>query len=333
MNELMRRLLLLPEQGSTYAKSIDELHYFVITTTMLGATAVAIAAVVFVVLYKTRGGPKPTRRIETPLWAEVGVVGFLASLFVLWWVIGFRQYVQMTVPPRGATEIYVVAKQWVWKFDYPTGRSSVETLYVPTGRPVKLLMTSRDVIHSFFVPAFRVKQDVIPARYTSVWFEAPRPGRYDVYCAEYCGAGHSRMRGEVVVLDPEDYDAWTRGRTPEAAAGHDELARVGERVAARMGCIQCHSVNGTRGVGPTWVDLFGREEALADGRRVLVDGAYITESMMEPNDKVVAGFAPVMPSYRGAIEPGDTAAIVEFMKSISRFGAPDLARGPEESGR
>jgi len=319
LDDLLRRLLCLPEQGSTLARDVDRLHYFVILTTMLGATLVALAAVICVVRYKTRGAPKPTKKIETPLWLEATVVAALLGLFLFWWVVGFRQYVALTEPPGGAAEVYVVAKQWVWKFDYPSGRSSLQTLYVPANRPVKLIMTSRDVIHSFFVPAFRSKTDVLPGRYTTLWFEAARPGRYELFCAEYCGSGHSQMRGEVVALRPEEFDAWARGRAPAETSGAADMVAEGERVAARKGCLQCHSLDGTRGVGPTWRDLFGREEVLSDGRRVLVDGAYVTESMMEPNDKVVAGFAPVMPGYQGALEPGEVGALIAFMKSLSRF--------------
>jgi cytochrome c oxidase subunit 2 len=323
VNELLRRLLFLPEQGSTLAADVDALHYFVIGVTMLGATGVALVAVVFVIRFHSRGVRDEeayTPSVQPPRWFEAAVVSGLLGLFLLWWAIGYRQFVRETEAPRGAAEVYVVAKQWVWKFDYPGGQTSLHTLYVPAGRPVKLLITSRDVIHSFYVPAFRVKMDAVPGRYTTYWFQADEPGIHDIYCAEYCGASHSRMRGAVVVLRPEDYETWLRGQVPAGSPRETSLASLGRTVAATKGCLQCHSLDGSRSIGPTWLDLFGRRETLVDGRSVAVDGGYVTESMMEPNAKVVLGYAPVMPSYQGRIEPGETAAIVELMKTLSRYG-------------
>src|SRR5581483_7916484 len=164
------------------------------------------------------------------------IVVSMLGLFLTWWAIGFGQYVRVIAPPEGATEVYVVAKQWVWEFDYPGGQTSLHTLYLPADRPVKLIITSRDVIHSFFVPAFRLKMDAVPGRYTSLGVRA-KEGVYDLYCAEYCGASHSLMRGSVVVLAPDAYDAWLRGA---AARTSSDLAERGRVVAAEKGCLQCH---------------------------------------------------------------------------------------------
>jgi cytochrome c oxidase subunit 2 len=201
---------------------------------------------------------------------------------------------------------------------------------VPVGRPVRLLMTSRDVIHSFYVPAFRVKRDVLPGRYSELWFQAVAPGRYELLCAEYCGTGHSYMRGEIVALAPEAFDRWmadqTRGReavadVSQTALGVERgspgnLQRTGERVAAERGCLKCHSLDGTAHIGPTWRGLYGRTEPLVGGTSVVVDEPYMTESMMEPTAKVVMGFQPVMPSYQGRLSPPEVAAILEFIKSL-----------------
>lgn len=308
----IRWFLFLPEAGSTVAGEIDWLHAFVIGVTLLGAAGVFATGVVFVVRWKSRGAFKGTPRVEAPLWYEVLVIGGLLTLFLLWWVIGFRQYVRIIAPADGATEIYVVGKQWVWEFDYPNGKTSLQTLYLPANRPVKLLITSRDVIHSFFVPAFRVKMDAVPGRYNALGV-VPKEGEYDLFCAEYCGASHSLMTGRVVVLRADAYDAWMRGQERD-----QDLVARGRVVASEKGCLMCHSLDGSRSVGPTWRDLFGADELLSDGTRVRVDGEYVTESMVEPNEKIVAGFAPVMPSYRGRIDAGETAAIVEFIRSLSR---------------
>lgn len=282
MNELFRKLLFLPEQASSIAREIDGLHYFVIGVTIAGATLVALVALAFIYRHASVDpgrAPVSTPRVESPVWLKTAIPLGLLALFVGWWVVGFGQYMKATVAPAGAMEVYVVAKQWEWKFAYPGGQSSLTRLYVPANRPVKLLLTSRDVIHSFYVPAFRLKMDAVPGRYTTLWFEAVHPGTFDLYCAEFCGSGHSIMRGEVVALRPEDYDSWLRGQNPVDAGGQADLASIGERVAAAKGCLQCHSIDGTRRTGPTWRDLYGRWETLSDKTRVFVDGAYVTESM------------------------------------------------------
>jgi len=307
----LRWLLCLPEAGSTVADEIDLLHAFVIGVTMLGAAGVFATGIFFVVRWKSRGAFTGTPRVTGPLWYEVLTVGGLLGLFLTWWVIGYSQFVRVVAPAEGASEIYVVGKQWVWEFDYPGGHTSLYDLYLPAGRPVKFLVTSRDVIHGFFIPAFRLKIDAVPGRYTSFGV-VPREGDFEIFCTQYCGASHSLMRGMVHVLPPERYDAWLHG-----TIGNDLAAR-GRAVAAEKGCFQCHSLDGTRGVGPSWKDLYGAEETLSDGSRVLVDGAYVTESMIEPAAKIVAGYPPVMPSFRGRIDPAETAAIVELMRSISK---------------
>jgi cytochrome c oxidase subunit 2 len=335
MNEFLRRLLFLPEQASTVSKSIDHLHYFVIITTMVGATVITFVGGWFLIRYRRRNG-EATRQTEAPhapAWMELGMVALLLSLFVGWWGIGFVQYVRMRVPPPNTLDIYLTAKQWMWKFAYSDGHHSIAVLYVPAGRPVKLIMTSRDVIHSFYVPDFRVKQDVVPGRYTTVWFQADRPGTHDILCAEYCGANHSTMRGQVVVLDPADYERWLEsGRVAEdegpryvepsvvgelAPAEPMELAKQGVQVAARAGCLRCHTLDGTPHIGPTWAGLYRSTVQLTNGATVVADEAYLTESMMDPMVKIVAGYQPVMPSFQGRIDAGETAALVELIKSLS----------------
>ncbi|MGE5181576.1 MAG: cytochrome c oxidase subunit II, partial [Acidobacteriota bacterium] len=214
MNTWLRRILGLPEQASTVARHIDYLHYSVILTSILGAAAIGTLALYYSWRYRANGGkgapqpPDPSllhTRGGSSLVVELGIIGGLLSLFILWWVIGFIEYIRMAEPPPDAMTIYVVGKQWMWSFAYPNGGGSIGTLYAPEGRPVKLVMTSRDVIHSFYVPAFREKRDVIPGRSTTMWFEVDHPGRYRIECAEMCGVGHSTMRGEVVVLTAEGY--------------------------------------------------------------------------------------------------------------------------------
>src|SRR5205823_8839477 len=200
VNELLRRLLFLPEQASTFAYEIDRLHYFVILTTFVMSTAVGLTAIFFFIRYPRRSEAQTTPHIQPGLMMEATFIFVPLAFFLVWWAIGYRIYIEQTTPPQGAMDVYVQSKKWMWKFAYPEGPNGVNVLRVPAHRPVRLLMTSRDVIHSFFVPAFRIKQDVLPGRYTETWFEATMTGRFPVYCTEMCGTGHSTMRAEVVVM-------------------------------------------------------------------------------------------------------------------------------------
>jgi cytochrome c oxidase subunit 2 len=344
---LLRGILFLPPAASSMATDIDRLHFSVIFVTMLGATVLVIAAGYFCVRYRQRRprGFSEARPLAPtpPLWAEIGLVVFLFALFVGWWAIGFRQYVALAQAPPNALDVYVTAKQWMWKFSYPDGSHSVDDLVVPAGRPVRLIITSRDVIHSFYVPAFRIKQDAVPGRYTTLWFQAEEPGRQPLFCAEYCGTQHSRMGGSVIALGPDDFARWLAGarsrlenvgdvREPEVA----DLASEGERVAARVGCLRCHTVDGSPHIGPSFAGLYGAEVPLADGRRVTADVAYLTESMLDPAAKIHAGFEPVMPSYTGYLAPAEVSALVEYLRVLKdapgRSGRPLGVPVPQSAG-
>jgi cytochrome c oxidase subunit 2 len=322
VNELMRTLLHLPPQASSIARGIDTLHFAVILVTIAGAIACGTVAIRFLVRFRRRTTAVPvTPKIVAPRWLELLVIGGVLGLFCLFWVIGFAQYRHIQSPPADAMPIYVTAKQWMWEFAYPSGPTSANVLTVPVGRPVKLVMTSRDVIHSFYVPAFRIKQDVVPGHATSAWFEAVEPGTYDVLCAEYCGTRHSFMRAQVVALPARDYERWlTASRAPLALPGAkgdgSGLAERGKTVAAERGCLRCHSLDGSPFIGPTWAGAFGAMRQTADGREIVIDEAYLTESMMDPQAVVAAGFQPVMPSYQGLLSPADAAAILELIRSL-----------------
>jgi cytochrome c oxidase subunit 2 len=329
MNELFRRLLFLPEQASGYAHDVDGLHYFIITVTMIGAAGVFLAAIYFFVRYRRRSDADVTPRVTPRLIHEVLFIGVPLTLFLLWFAIGFPQYMRLATPPEDAMDVFVQGKKWIWKFSYPGGPNAIDALRVPAGRPVRLLITSRDVIHSFFVPALRVKQDALPGRYTQTWFQADRPGRYEIFCAEYCGLSHSSMLGELVVMPAADFDAWMAQQKRGMVASQDSAAVPGEavmpasnvveegrRVASEQGCLKCHSVDGTRHIGPTWTDLYQRQEKLATGKTVVADEGYLTKSMMDPAADVVQGFQNVMPTYQGKLSPPEVAAIVEYIKSL-----------------
>ncbi|PTL76561.1 cytochrome c oxidase subunit II [Vitiosangium sp. GDMCC 1.1324] len=365
LEELFRRILFLPEQASTVAKDVDHLHYVIITTAMVMATLIFGVAAYFLIRFRRRSETDVTPKIQTTLLWEVLFVGVPLTTFLVWFFIGYHDFVRMQTPPPDAMDVYVVGKQWMWKFTYPEGPNSLGVLRVPVGRPVRLLLTSRDVIHSFYVPSFRIKQDAIPGAYTQTWFQVVKPGSYRVMCAEYCGLKHSEMWAEVVALSPGDYESWMkeqrqglmarRDATPsgpekeepqiparkaaryDAQEPHGEvmyaergtLAERGERVAAEKGCLKCHSVDGTQHIGPTWVDLYMRHERLTNGQTVLADEAYLTESMMKPLAKVVAGFEPVMPSFQGQLEAAEVAALLEYIKTLRSTRIQNIeSRGP-----
>ncbi|APR76328.1 Cytochrome c oxidase polypeptide II [Minicystis rosea] len=354
MNEILRRILFLPPQDSTIAHEIDALHYFVILTTMAGATLVTLVGAYFLVRYRLRqreaDPPNPHADAHPHFLYKVAALIGLCVLFLVWWFIGVRQYMRLRVAPADAMDVYVTGKKWMWKFAYPEGARSIGVLYVPVGRPVKLIMTSRDVIHSFFVPSFRVKQDVLPGRYTTMWFQVMSPGTYQILCTEYCGTGHSTMLGEVVALSPDDYGRWLGGTPaepgvaapryvdpamgrPDAAFPRTELslARMGERVAAEQGCLRCHSLDGSPHIGPTWAGLYQSTVPLENGKEVLVDDAYLTESMMDPGIKIHRGFQAVMPSYLGKLDGPQIAAIVDLIRSLRDVRPEPGARTPTEA--
>ncbi|MFL5262349.1 MAG: cytochrome c oxidase subunit II [Anaeromyxobacteraceae bacterium] len=340
MNELMRRLLFLPEQASEYATQVDKLHFLVITVTMISAAGVALVALLFFIRYRRRSETQSTPHVEPKAIHEVLFIGVPLGFFLLCFAIGFPLFVKLQTPPKDAIDVYVQGKKWMWKFAYPGGPNGIDVLRVPAGRPVRLLITSRDVIHSFFIPDFRIKQDAVPGRYSQTWFTATRPGRHQVFCAEYCGIGHSAMLAEVIALEPAEYDAWiAEARRSTIVAAQDSpderldprasLADNGRRLAAEYGCFKCHTVDGTRHIGPTWLDLYRKTERLQDGKSVVADESYLTESMMDPAAKLVAGYQNVMPTFQGRIPAPEIASIVEFIKTLRTDAVrPEPSKGP-----
>ncbi len=315
MPQFILDLLFLPPEGSSVSAGVDALHVFVIGFTMAGSFAVFLLAGYFVVRYPRRHEGQLTESFRASAKSEAAIVVGILSLFVLWWVIGYRQFAAMESAPADAMPIYVSAKQWMWKFTYADGRSANDVLTVPEGRAVKLVMTSRDVIHSLYVPGFRLKQDVLPGRYTTLWFKSTVVGVYPILCAEYCGVSHSTMRGSVVVLTADDYAKWLQVPTRDAS-GETDLASDGARIAEQRECLACHTINGQPHIGPTWVGLYGSWVTMNDGRRVVADEGYLTRSMMEPEADIVAGFKPVMPTFFGILPQPEVAALVEYIKSL-----------------
>jgi cytochrome c oxidase subunit 2 len=241
-------------------------------------------------------------------------------LTMVMFVWGASVFFAMSRPPDETLNIYVVGKQWMWKFQHLDGQREINELHVPVGRDVKLIMTSEDVIHDLYVPAFRVKQDVIPGRYVSIWFRATKPGRFHLFCAEYCGTRHSGMIGEVVAMDPSDYQNWLSGGAPEGS-----LASSGEKLFADLACNTCHRPD-AQGRGPVLDGLFGKTVTLQNGEKVVVDEAYIRESILLPSAKIAAGYQPIMPTFQGLISEEQLLELIEYVKSLKGQGEVLTAR-------
>ena len=247
---------------------------------------------------------------------------FLIAMVIFFW--GAKVYFVMASPPPETLNIYVVGKQWMWKVQHTTGQREINELHVPVGRPVKLIMTSEDVIHNFSIPAMRVKADVIPGRFVQIWFEPTKPGTYQIFCAEYCGTQHSRMIGQVVVMEANAYQTWLSGGAAEGS-----LASTGEKLFADLACNTCHRPD-SRGRGPVLQNVFGHPVQLHDGSVVTADENYLRESILTPAAKITAGFQPVMPAFQGLVSEEQLLALIEYVKSLSHPDAGAALGAPRQ---
>jgi len=301
----------IPESASTMSWKVDALYFYLSGVTVFFTLLISIILIFFVIRYRRRTPyeiPRPiagSHKLET-LWT---VIPFVIAMTMFAW--GARVYFEQYSPPENAIEIYVVGKQWMWKIQHSTGQREINELHIPVGRKVKLIMTSEDVIHDFFVPAFRMKADVVPGIYTSEWFEATKPGTYHLFCAEYCGMNHSGMIGSVIVMEPREFDNWLSGN-----AGNQTPAAAGQQLYQSLGCVSCHGANGEGGRGPTLAGLFGRQTLLSTGQTVRADEAYIRESIINPQAKLVAGFGPIMPTFQGQVSEDQLVQLLAFIKSL-----------------
>jgi cytochrome c oxidase subunit II len=301
---------LFPDQASAMASRVDALYFFLVGLTAFFSLLIAGLIIYYAVRFHR---PHPDA-IGTPIHGGTileitwSVIPLLITMVIFVW--GASVFVAMARPPDDTLNIYVVGKQWMWKFQHLDGQREINELHVPLGRPVKLIMTSEDVIHDLFVPAFRMKADVIPGRYTSIWFQPTKPGRYHLFCAEYCGTQHSGMIGEVVVMGPTEYQTWLSGGAPEGS-----LASTGAKLFQDLACNTCHRPD-AQGRGPVLEGLFGKSVQLLGGETVTVDEAYVRESILTPAAKVTAGFQPIMPAFQGLVSEEQLLGLIEYIKSL-----------------
>jgi len=309
----------LPENASNLASGVDNVILFVTVVSVFFFFLISAFLVFFAVKYRRRSDSDETPYITGNEALEVVWTIIPSVILMIIFAWGYIQFAEMRNPPDDAMEVNVTARQWLWEFDYYNGKKTINELYVQQNRPVKMVMRSEDVIHSFFVPDFRVKQDVLPGVYSQLWFTPTKIGTFDLFCAEYCGTSHSNMVAKVNVLSPEAFAIWEKGIGIEAG---DILsvslspAESGRRLYDNRGCGACHSIDGSAGIGPTFKAVFGTTEKLQSGDTVVVEENYIRESILNPNEKMVEGYAPVMPSFKGILSDEEITHVIEYIKTL-----------------
>jgi cytochrome c oxidase subunit II len=300
---------LFPREASTIAPYMDALYFFLLGMTVVGLLLVLAIILTFSLRYRRQVHPVATQ-IEGSTLLEATWTIIPLGIFLVCFVWGALLYFRIYNPPANSMNIYVVGKQWMWKAEHPGGQHEINALHVPVGVPIQLTMISQDVFHSFSVPDFRIKREVIPGRYSTVWFQATTPGTYHIFCTQYCGTNHSQMIGEVTALSADDYKKWTQ----ESTSGMS-LAQNGERLFASMGCNACHSGNAAAR-GPSLAGVYGSTLQLANGQSAQVNEAYLRDAILNPSQHITAGYSPIMPTYQGQISEDGLIDIVEYLKTL-----------------
>ena len=308
---------LLPPAKSTMAHETDSIFMFAHIAGIILTIGILIAIIYFCYKYYRKSDDEVAAVIKKNRKLEVAwsVIPLIFTMVLFGW--GYKTYLDIETPPANAYVIKVTGQQWLWRFTYPNGATSTGDLHVPANRPVKLLMNSEDVIHSFYVPDFRIKQDVVPGRYTRVWFNVKKPGESIIFCTEYCGTAHSNMTGKVIAHTPDEYQQWLEKQASGGSKPEDlEPAEWGQQLVQQNACTTCHSTDGSKMVGPTWKGVFNHDVQLSNGSTVTADEAYLRESILEPNAKIVNGYQPVMPAFKGQLNDEQINAIIEYLKTL-----------------
>jgi len=301
---------LFPEQASTMAARVDNLYFFMVATSGFFAVLVTLLVIAFAIRFRRRSPDGVGEPIHGSLALELIWTGIPFVLAMVMFVWGASVYFALARMPDEALDIYAVGKQWMWKFQHREGQREINELHVPVNTPVRVILTSEDVLHDLYFPSFRTKIDAIPGRYTQLWFNATDVGTYHIFCAEYCGTRHSGMIGRVVVMPQNEYEAWLGGGATEGT-----LSQRGEKLFSQFACITCHRAD-SQGRGPLLNGVFGHAVSLASGNTVIADAAYVRESILNPTAKVVAGFAPIMPTFQGQVSEEQLLALTEYIKSL-----------------
>jgi cytochrome c oxidase subunit 2 len=301
-----------PDQASTIAKSVDELYFFLTAVTLFFTVLIFSVIFYFMIKYRRRSPDEKPKEIEGSFPLEVlwtAIPTLIVALIFIW---SSTLYFQNAEAPKGSLEIFVTGKQWMWKVEHPEGQREINELHVPLGEPVKLTMTSEDVIHDFFIPAFRVKKDVLPGRYTTLWFQATKVGTFHLFCAQYCGAFHAGMIGSIIVQEPDEYERWLAGGTPG-----ESMEQAGAKVFQANGCPTCHLADGT-GLAPSLLGVYGQPVKLTTGETVTADDAYVRESILAPAAKIVLGYKPIMPSFQGQLTEEQLNDVIAYIRALGK---------------
>jgi len=310
-----------PQSASTVAADVDLLYFFILAVSAFFAVAVSIAVLAFAIKYRRKNRNDIGADIHGSLTLELIWTGIPFVLAMIMFVWGAQVFFTLSKPPADAMDIFVVGKQWMWKAQHPEGVREINELHIPLGRPVRLTMGSEDVIHDFFIPAFRVKMDVVPGKLTTEWFTATKVGEYHIFCAEYCGTKHSGMIGQVIVMTPQDYEGWLAGGRSTGTA-----VQNGERLFTDLACVTCHKPDST-GRGPSLLGVFGSTVPLTDGRKVVADENYLRESIMNSQAKVVAGYQPIMPTFQGMVTEENLMQLIAYIKTLKPAAPGDAGGG------
>jgi cytochrome c oxidase subunit II len=326
---------LFPQEASSYARDVDALYLFLVAVSGVMTLLIAVMIVYLSVRYRHRQGNEIASKEEAPKALEAIWIAIPFVVFMVIFVWGARVYFKLYRVPENGVEVYATAKQWMWRFQHSGGQSEINELHIPVGRPVIVTMISEDVIHSFYVPAFRLKLDVLPNRMRKGWFMATKPGRYHLFCAEYCGTNHSGMIGWVTVMELADYQQWLNGGGAEGSP-----ATEGRKLFEKLACVTCHT-NTAGARGPSLIGLYGSTARLRGGETVVADENYIRESVVTPQAKIVEGFEPIMPSFQGQVSEPQILQLIAFIKSLTpqtnapqaNAGAPSTSTAASEDTR
>ena len=316
---------LFPDQASTFAWQVDALYFYLIIISVFFTVLIVAGIAFFAVKYREKEKFATPVEIHGSMALETtwSIIPFIISMTIF--LGGAIVYYEQLRPPKNAMNVYVVGKQWMWKFQHETGQREINELHIPVGQNVKLTMTTEDVLHDVSIPAFRTKSDVVPGRYTYIWFNATKPGKYHLYCAEYCGLNHSGMGGWVYVMEQRDFDNWLSGN----ASGQTPVEAGKELFQTKLGCASCHE-GGVSQRGAHLENIFGKTVKLTDGSSVTVDENYIRNSILNPSSQVVEGYQPIMPTFKGQVTEEQLNSLVAYIKSLSpgaatTNGAPSSA--------
>ena len=297
-----------PVQASTIAQGVDHLYYFLTAIDLFFTAIIFLTIFYFALRYRRRSQDEQPPQIEGSVPLEMAWTLIPLGLVIIVFLWGTSLYIRNSRPPEAASEIFVVGKQWMWKIQHPEGVAEIDELHVPVNRPIKLTMTSEDVIHDFAVPAFRIKKDVVPGMYTTEWFEATKTGTFHLFCDQYCGTNHALMTGSVIVMEPTEYEQWLSG-----GIRGQSMAQAGAQLYDQLACITCHGT----GRGPTLNGLFSKTVRLNDGSTVVADEAYLRESILYPSAKIVQGYTPIMPTYKGQVTEEQLLQLIAYIKSLT----------------